>query len=138
MNKPVSQNNSKELTRMNKKLLHFHLLLFFILTCSFFTHKYSIENTEQLFFLYAINGSIAIFIYWTVFLIRDNSKEYLGYYFLLGTLVKFFVFFVFVLPIFKDDNIVSKTEFFTFFIPYFLSLIVETKSLISLLNIEEN
>ena len=123
---------------MNKKLLHFHLLLFFILTCSFFTHKYSIENTEHLFFLYAINGSIAIFIYWTVFLLRYNSKEYLGYYFLLGTLVKFFVFFVFVLPIFKDDNIVSKTEFFTFFIPYFLSLIVETKSLISLLNIDEN
>jgi len=42
------------------------------------------------------------------------------------------------LPIFKEDNIVSRTEFFTFFIPYFLSLMVETKSLISLLNSEEN
>jgi hypothetical protein len=122
---------------MNKKLLNFHLPLFFILGISFFTHKYSIENTDHLLVLYAINASIAIFVYWIVFLLRNN-KGYLGYYFLLGTLIKFFVFFIFVLPIFKEDNIVSRTEFFTFFIPYFLSLMVETKSLISLLNSEEN
>ena len=123
---------------MNKQLLNFHLLLFFILGISFFTHKYNIDNTDHLLFLYAINASIAIFVYWTVFLLRNNSKSYLGYYFLLGTFIKFFIFFIFVLPIFKDDNVVSKTEFFTFFIPYFLSLMVETKSLISLLNSEEN
>ena len=123
---------------MNKQLLNFHLLLFFILGISFFTHKYNIDNTDHLLFLYAINASIAIFVYWTVFLLRNNSKSYLGYYFLLGTFIKFFIFFIFVLPIFKDDNVVSKTEFFTFFTPYFLSLMVETKSLISLLNSEKN
>ena len=122
---------------MNKQLFNFHLLLFFILGISFFFHKYSIDNTDHLPFLYAINASIAIFVYWIVFLLRNN-KGYLGYYFLLGTFIKFFIFFIFVLPIFKDDNIVSRTEFFTFFIPYFLSLMVETKSLISLLNSEEN
>jgi hypothetical protein len=123
---------------MNKQLLNFHLLLFFILGISFFFHKYSIDNTDHLPFLYAINASIAIFVYWIVFLLRNNNKGYLGYFFLLGTFIKFFIFFIFVLPIFKDDNIVSRTEFFTFFIPYFLSLMVETKSLISLINNEEN
>jgi len=123
---------------MNRQLLNFHLLLFFVLGISFFSHKYSIDNADHLPFLYTINASIAIFVYWIVFLLRNNSKEYLGYYFLLGTFIKFFIFFIFVLPIFKDDSVVSRTEFFTFFIPYFLSLIVETKSLISLLNIEEN
>jgi len=123
---------------MNKQLLNFHFLLFFILVISFFFHKYSIDNTDHLPFLYAINALIAIFVYWIVFLLRNNNKGYLGYYFLLGTFIKFFIFFIFVLPIFKDDNIVSRTEFFTFFIPYFLSLMVETKSLISLLNSEEN
>ena len=123
---------------MNKQLLNFHFLLFFTLAISFFIHKYSIDNTGPLLFLYAINASIAIFVYWTVFLLRNNSKGYLGYYFLLGTFIKFLIFFIFVLPIFKDDNIVSRAEFFTFFIPYFLSLMVETKSLISLLNSEEN
>ena len=123
---------------MNKQLLNFHILLFFILGISFFFHKCSIDNTDHLPFLYAINASIAILVYWIVFLLRNNNKGYLGYYFLLGTFIKFFIFFIFVLPIFKDDNIVSRTEFFTFFIPYFLSLMVETKSLISLLNSEEN
>ena len=123
---------------MNKQLLNFHLLLFFILGISFFTHQHSIVNTDHLTFLYVINALVAIFVYWTVFLLRNNSKGYLGYYFLLGTFIKFLIFFIFVLPIFKEDNIVSRTEFFTFFIPYFLSLMVETKSLISLLNSEEN
>jgi len=123
---------------MNKQLLNFHILLFFILGISFFFHKCSIDNTDHLTFLYAINASIAILVYWIVFLLRNNNKGYLGYYFLLGTFIKFFIFFIFVLPIFKDDNIVSRTEFFTFFVPYFLSLMVETKSLISLLNSEEN
>ena len=123
---------------MNKQLLNFHLLLFFTLGISFFFHKCSIDNTDHLTFLYAINASIAILVYWIVFLLRNNNKGYLGYYFLLGTFIKFFIFFIFVLPIFKDDNIVSRTEFFTFFIPYFLSLMVETKSLISVLNSEEN
>jgi hypothetical protein len=123
---------------MNKQLLNFHILLFFVLGISFFFHECSIDNTDHLPFLYAINASIAIFVYWIVFLLRNNNKGYLGYYFLLGTFIKFFIFFIFVLPIFKDDNIVSRTEFFTFFIPYFLSLMVETKSLISLLNSEEN
>ena len=123
---------------MNKQLLNFHLLLFFTLGISFFFHKCSVDNTDHLPFLYAINASIAILVYWIVFLLRNNNKGYLGYYFLLGTFIKFFIFFIFVLPIFKDDNIVSRTEFFTFFIPYFLSLMVETKSLISLLNSEEN
>ena len=123
---------------MNKQLFNFHFLLFFVLGISFFTHRYSIENTDHLLFLYFINALIAIFVYWIVFLLRKSSNEYLGYYFLLGTFIKFFIFFIFVLPIFKYDNIISKTEFFTFFIPYFLSLIVETKSLISLLNSEES
>ena len=123
---------------MNKQLLNFHILLFFVLGISFFFHKCSIDNTDHLTFLYAINASIAIFVYWIVFLLRNNNKGYLGYYFLLGTFIKFFIFFIFVLPIFKEDNIVSRAEFFTFFIPYFLSLMVETKSLISLLNSEEN
>ena len=123
---------------MNKQLINFHLLLFFVLGISFFTHKYIIDIKEHLLFFYTINALIAVFVYWTVFLLRDSNKGYLGYYFLLGTFVKFFVFFIFVLPVFKEDSTVSRTEFFTFFIPYFLSLIVETKSLISLLNNEEN
>jgi len=122
---------------MNKQLIHFHLSLVFVLGISYFIHSYILFqqnlNYSYLLFLYTLNLSIAILVYWMVFLLRKTQKEYLGFYFLAGTFVKFIVFFIIVLPIFKEDNIVSKTEFLYFFIPYLLSLVVETKSLITLL-----
>ena len=119
--------------KINKSLINFHIFLIIVLGISFFFHQYFV-NTPHLLSLYALNLSIAIFVYWLFFLLRKKQKESLGYYFLFGTLVKFLVFFLLVLPIFKTDNVVSKIEFFSFFTPYLLSLFVETKSLISLLN----
>ena len=118
---------------MNKELIGFHFYLFIILGVSYFIHDY-IVSFDYLFLLYTINASVAYFIYWLIFLLRDKQKEYVGFYFLAGTLIKFILFFKIVLPIFKENDIVSKIEFLSFFIPYLLSLFVETKSLISLLN----
>ena len=121
---------------MNKQLISFHLYLFIVLGGSYFIHYY-IVGVDHLILLYALNLSVACFVYWLVFLLRDKQREYLGFYFLAGTLLKFIVFFKIVLPIFKENDIVSKTEFLSFFVPYLLSLFVETKSLISLLNTTE-
>lgn len=118
---------------MNKQLIRFHISLLFVLTISYFVHDY-IVSSHHLLLLYAVNFSIAVFVYWIVFLLRNSQKESLGFYFLIGTFLKFFIFFVFILPIFKEDNIVSKVEFFSFFTPYIISLFIETKSLITLLN----
>lgn len=120
---------------MNKQLIRFHISLLFVLTISYFVHDY-IVSSHHLLLLYAVNFSIAVFVYWIVFLLRNSQKESLGFYFLIGTFLKFFIFFVFILPIFKEDNIVSKVEFFSFFTPYIISLFIETKSLITLLNKE--
>ena len=119
---------------MNKQLLNFHLLLIFTLGFSFLAHNYFIENLKNLALLYIINAFVAVVVYWAAFLSRTGVKDYLGYYFLMGTFIKFLIFFIFFLPIFKEDGIISKTEFFSFFIPYVLALVVETISLISLLN----
>ena len=118
---------------MNKQLIRFHFYLFIVLGGSYFIHDF-ITSSNHLILLYTLNLSVAFFVYWLVFLLRDKQKEYLGFYFLAGTLIKFIIFFKIVLPIFKENDVVSKTEFLSFFIPYLLSLIVETKSLISLLN----
>lgn len=118
---------------MNKQLIRFHISLLFVLTISYFVHDY-IVSSNHLLLLYTVNFSIAVFVYWIVFLLRNSQKESLGFYFLIGTFLKFFIFFVFILPIFKEDNIVSKVEFFSFFTPYIISLFIETKSLITLLN----
>lgn len=118
---------------MSKQLISFHFYLFIVLGASYFIHDYFV-SFDHLILLYTLNLSVACFVYWLVFLLRDKQKEYLGFYFLAVTLIKFIIFFKIVLPIFKENDIVSKTEFLSFFIPYLLSLFVVTKSLISLLN----
>ena len=118
---------------MKNNVLKFHVWLIFTLTLSFFIHNFIVDSSH-LFLLYSLNFSIAIFVYWLVFILRNKQKESLGYYFLLGTLIKFLVFFLIILPVFNEDEVVTKTEFFSFFIPYVISLFLETKSLISLLN----
>ena len=121
---------------MKNNVLNFHVWLICSLTLSFLTHSF-IVDLPYLFLLYSLNFSIAIFVYWLVFILRNKQKESLGYYFLVGTLIKFLVFFIIILPVFKEDGVVTKPEFFSFFIPYVVSLFIETKSLISLLNLED-
>lgn len=121
---------------MKNNVLNFHVWLIFTLTLSFLIHDF-IVDTIHLFLLYSLNFSIAIFVYWLVLILRKKQKESLGYFFLLGTLIKFLVFFLIILPIFNEDEVVTKTEFFSFFIPYVISLFLETKFLISLLNLED-
>ena len=121
---------------MNNSVLRFHIWLLFTLTLSFLIHNFIIDSSI-LFLLYSLNFSIAIFVYWLVFILRNKQKESIGYYFLLGTFIKFLVFFLIILPEFKEDEIVTKTEFFSFFVPYVISLFLETKFLISLLNSED-
>ena len=118
---------------MNKQLINFHLCLTIILSVSYLTHDF-LYNSIHLFQLYTLNFSIAVFVYWLVYLLRNSQKEYLGFYFLAGTFIKFIVFFLLVFPNFKDDNVVSTTEFLSFFVPYAISLIVETIFLIRLIN----
>ena len=120
---------------MNKQLINFHLCLTIILSASYLIHGF-LYNSIYLFQFYTLNFSIAVFVYWLVYLLRNSQKEYLGFYFLAGTFIKFIVFFLLVFPNFKDDNVVSTTEFLSFFVPYAISLIVETIFLIRLINSE--
>ena len=121
---------------MKNNVLNFHVWLILTLTLSFLVHNFIIDSSH-LFLLYSLNFSIAIFVYWLVLVLRNKQKESLGYFFLLGTLIKFLVFFLIILPIFNEDEVVTKAEFFSFFIPYIISLFLETKFLISLLNLED-
>tara|TARA_B100000614_G_C14419087_1_gene441126 strand:+ start:119 stop:502 length:384 start_codon:yes stop_codon:yes gene_type:complete len=118
---------------MKNKLAVFHFVLAAILTSVFFLQK-SITQTDHLLELYLINAFAAILVYNLAVFFRKTQKDHLGYFFLAGTALKFFVFFVYVLPIFKEDGNQTKEEFFSFFVPYAVALIVETISLVLLLN----
>ncbi|WP_040252947.1 DUF6168 family protein [Psychroserpens mesophilus] len=83
---------------------------------------------------YIINALLAIVIFGFLFKMKDKYKEQLGFLFLGGSVLKFAVFFIVFYPVYKADGSISKLEFAAFFVPYILSLILETLSLAKWLN----
>jgi len=65
-------------------------------------------------------------IYLTLFLLKNKLKNQIGFLFIAGSLIKFIVFFILFYPSYKQDGIMERVEFFAFFVPYLLALIVET------------
>lgn len=111
----------------------FHSALTLALGGGYVFHK-NLFYHEFLLNLYLMNAVAAMFVFNLAYFFRKTHREYIGYYFLFGTALKFFLYFVFVLPAFKEDGHQSRGEFFGFFIPYFIALVVETAALIFLLS----
>lgn len=83
---------------------------------------------------YIINTLLAIVIFSTLYLLRNKFKNQLGFLFMGGSFLKFFVFFLFFLPIYKEDGSTNRLEFAAFFVPYIVCLIVETLGVKRILN----
>lgn len=82
---------------------------------------------------YIVNFLMALGIYLGLYYLKESYKNHIGFLFLGGSLLKFFVFFVLFHPLFKQDGDISRLEFFSFFAPYLVCLVVETFSLTKLL-----
>ncbi len=119
---------------MNKPLVRFHIFMIIVLFGSYLLHNFLFDS-QHLTLMYAINFLIATIVYWLVYLLRNIQKDYLGFYFLAGTFLKIVVFLLVILPLIKEDNVVSKVEFLSFFVPYTLSLIIEVVFLIDIIKI---
>ena len=118
---------------MIKFLVYFHLFLLLVLAPAYFVHK-NFYFTYNLTELYLFNALIAVFVIWLSVLFRKKHKDYIAFYFFGGTIVKLLLFFVLIFPLYKQENNVSRLVFLSFFVPYLLTLIVETISLVRLLN----
>jgi len=90
--------------------------------------------SDKIVVSYILNISIAIAIYFLIYLFRVKLKDSLGFLFILGSLIKFVLFYILIYPFFKLDGDISKYEFASFFIPYFTCLIYETIAVSTLLN----
>ena len=86
---------------------------------------------------YFINGLLAIFIFSVLMLLKKKYNDQLGFLYMLGSFVKFGAFFLVFYPIFKEDGVITKIEFGIFFVPYVISLLIETIDLIKVLNSNE-
>ena len=122
---------------MSKNLIYFNITLFLTLFVAYWIHRIT-TNNNHLLDLYLLNASVAILVCFFAYIFRNKHRDYLAFYFLPGSVIKFLLFFLILLPFFKEDNVVTKEEFFAFFVPYIATLIIETTSLISLLNKANN
>lgn len=85
---------------------------------------------------YGLNFIMAAIIIVVLLRLPERYKSSLGYFFMFGSFLKFIVYFLVFLPLYKADGSVSKAEFFLFFIPYLVCLVIETSVLIFKLNRE--
>ena len=76
---------------------------------------------------------MALGIYSALLYFAERHNKHLGFLFMFGSTLKFNIYFLILDPIFMVDGKLSKVEFFTFFIPYFTCLFVETFQLIKLM-----
>jgi len=82
---------------------------------------------------YIVNVLLAFVIFMGLYIVRDKFKNEIGFLFMGGSFLKFFIFFLVFLPIFKEDDSISKLEFASFFIPYTVCLVIETLGVTRLL-----
>lgn len=83
---------------------------------------------------YITNLILVIGVFGMLYLLKKKYKSQLGFLFLFGSAIKFAVFFALFYPFYKQDGEITKLEFASFFVPYFIGLVLETVSLGKWLN----
>lgn len=109
----------------------------------FYIHTYVLKINKlplydnKILLAYFVNGALASVIFLVLFFLRKKQKDQLGFLFMFGSFLKFALFFILFYPTYNADGKTTKLEFMAFFIPYLYSLLIETLSLIRLLNLPE-
>ncbi len=83
---------------------------------------------------YIVNTIFAIAVFIFLFSFQRKFKNQLGFLFILGSMIKFGIFFLLFFSSYKEDGIISKVEFFAFAVPYVVTLVVEVFYLSKWLN----
>jgi hypothetical protein len=75
---------------------------------------------------YVVNSILAAIIFIALYIFRSKLKNQIGFLFMGGSFLKFIFFFLLFYPAYKADGEMSRLEFAAFFIPYGISLVIET------------
>ncbi|MBD0850569.1 DUF6168 family protein [Maribacter arenosus] len=75
---------------------------------------------------YLVNSILAAIIFIALYIFRGKLKNQIGFLFMGGSFLKFIFFFLLFYPAYKMDGEMSRLEFAAFFIPYGISLVIET------------
>jgi hypothetical protein len=88
----------------------------------------------QLVYSYVLNIILALSVVAILYILKRKLKDQLGFIFMAASMLKFVFFFILFYPEYTSDDILSRYEFFTFFIPYIICLIMECIILSRFLN----
>lgn len=119
--------------------LKFSLLLLVLLLSALALHLFILNAMglplydNKILLAYAVNYVLAVIIYGALYLLQDRMTAQLGFLYMGGSLLKFLFFFILFYPGYKLDGEMSNAEFAAFFIPYSISLILETSGIIKFL-----
>ena len=113
-------------------IIQFLVLLVISLGITFFIHitflsSKGLPQFDNLIALsYVVNCILAATIFVALYIFRVKLKNQIGFLFMGGSFLKFIFFFLLFYPAYKADGEMSRLEFAAFFIPYGISLIIET------------
>lgn len=125
---------------MSNTIARFAILTVLILGIAFSFHLLLLNYKalplydNKIILSYSINAILAIAVVAILYVLKEKYTSQLGFLFMAGSALKFLVFFIVFYPEYKQDGDLSTLEFFAFFTPYVLSLILETVTLSKLLN----
>lgn len=113
-------------------IVQFLLFLSALLTLSFLIHTYVWASMglpkygNLIVKSYLVNAFLAAAIYILLYIFQKRLKNQIGFLFMGGSFLKFIFFFIIFYPVYSADDTMDKVEFSAFFVPYAVSLIIET------------
>ncbi|MBT8301393.1 MAG: hypothetical protein KJO63_08695 [Maribacter sp.] len=107
-------------------LLVLTLGIVFALHITVLNYKELPQFDDLIVLSYLVNGILAAIIFGALYIFRATLKNQIGFLFMGGSFLKFIFFFILFYPVYKADGEMSRSEFAAFFIPYGISLIIET------------
>ena len=107
-------------------ILTISLGIVFLLHITILDSKGFPKTGDLIVLAYLANGLLAAIIFVLLYSFRRKLKNQIGFLFMGGSFLKFIIFFILFYPVYKADGEMGKLEFAAFFVPYSISLIIET------------
>ena len=125
---------------MSRTIAIFIVRMVFCTAFVFAIHLFVLSKKElplfnhKIVLAYLVNIVLAMLIFIVLYAVRNRMKDKIGALYVGGGILKFIFFFALFYPSYKADGTISRIEFFTFFVPYSLMLVLEVFSLSKWLN----
>ena len=103
-----------------------HILVLYVIGFPLFEH--------MIVLAYLLNMVLALIIFSALYGYRVKYRDQIGFLFLGGSMLKFLFFFIVFYPFYNADGNMESLEFTSFFVPYFVCLLLETLFTARMLN----